>query len=298
MQRKTNHFSAFGACDNVLSAVRFGVCRCGSLFKPVLGRRKYIGHYQKRNSNEHPEQIDRRYYWRFQLELYLQRQDHRPSLLVNWGLGMVSPTKRLQITGRYDRNPQTMGAFANGYPQRTLEQFKDLHPDIQGIENLTAAEYAYATQLAIWATCGQLAVADTSFTSGRATLVKPTSDAQKIRVYESVTEILRLAQSWTKQLYTGLYFHMEKDRLGSSLNIYSETGLEGAAASGEAGIKKEVINGKEYYTRLMYIDSATSTFPNDYMILVYTMDAPSGTIFVDTSNQVFPTREQWGGYHV
>lgn len=217
-----------------------------------------------------------------------------PAYCVNWGLGMVSPTKRLQITGRYDRNPQTMGAFANGYPQRTLEQFKDLHPDIQGIENLTAAEYAYATQLAIWATCGQLAVADTSFTSGRATLVKPTSDAQKIRVYESVTEILRLAQSWTKQLYTGLYFHMEKDRLGSSLNIYSETGLEGAAASGEAGIKKEVINGKEYYTRLMYIDSATSTFPNDYMILVYTMDAPSGTIFVDTSNQVFPTREQWG----
>ena len=217
-----------------------------------------------------------------------------PAYCVNWGLGMVSPTKRLQITGRYDRNPQTMGAFANGYPQRTLEQFKELHPDIQGIENLTAAEYAYATQLAIWATCGQLAVADTSFTSGRATLVKPTSDAQEIRVYESVVEILRLAQSWTKQLYTGLYFHMEKDRLGSSLNIYSETGLEGAAASGEAGIQKEVINGKEYYTRLMYIDSATSTFPNDYMILVYTMDAPSGTIFVDTSNQMFPTREQWG----
>lgn len=111
---------------------------------------------------------------------------------------MVSPTKRLQITGRYDRNPQTMGAFANGYPQRTLDQFKSLHPEIQGIANLTQDEYAYATQLAIWATCGQLSVPGTNFSSGRAALVKPTSDAQKIRVYESVVAILKLAQGWTK----------------------------------------------------------------------------------------------------
>ena len=55
---------------------------------------------------------------------------------------MVSPSKRLEITGRYDRSPKTMGAFANGYPQRTLEQFKELHPDIPGIENLTETEYA------------------------------------------------------------------------------------------------------------------------------------------------------------
>lgn len=78
-----------------------------------------------------------------------------PAYCVNWGLNMVSPTKRLQITGRYDRNPQTMGAFANGYSQRTLEQFKSLHPEIQGIANLTTDEYAYATQLAIWATSVQ-----------------------------------------------------------------------------------------------------------------------------------------------
>ena len=36
---------------------------------------------------------------------------------VNWGLGAPSPAKKLQITGRYSRNPQTMGAFAAGYPQ-------------------------------------------------------------------------------------------------------------------------------------------------------------------------------------
>ena len=159
-----------------------------------------------------------------------------PAYCVNWGLGMVSPSKRLEITGRYDRSPQTMGAFANGYPQRTLEQFKSLHPEIQGIANLTTDEYAYATQLAIWATCGQLAVADTTFTSGRATLVKPTSDAQQIRVYQSVVAILNLAKNWTKQLYTGLYFHMEKDRLGNSLNIYCEDGLESAAAAGDYGL--------------------------------------------------------------
>ena len=217
-----------------------------------------------------------------------------PAYCVNWGLGMVSPSKRLEITGRYDRNPQTMGAFANGYPQRTLEQFKELHPDIQGIANLTKDEYAYATQLAIWATCGQLAVNGTSFTSGRATLVKPTSDAQQIRVYQSVLEILKLASGWTKHQVTGLYFHMDKDRLGSTLDIYNEQGLEGAAAEGSFGLKKETINGKQYYTRLMYIDSATSTYPNNYMILVYSMDAPAGTIFVDASNQVFPTRSQWG----
>lgn len=217
-----------------------------------------------------------------------------PAYCVNWGLGMVSPTKRLQITGRYDRNPQTMGAFANGYPQRTLEQFKSLHPEIQGIANLTTDEYAYATQLAIWATCGQLSVPGTNFSSGRAALVKPTSDAQQIRVYESVVAILKLAQGWTKQLYTGLYFHMEKNSLGNTLTVNDEDGLAGAAQKGVAGIRKETINGKEYYTRLMYVDSATSTYPNDYMILVYSMDAPAGTIFVDASNQALTSRQQWG----
>ena len=42
---------------------------------------------------------------------------------VNWGLSNVSPNKALTLQP-YSRNPKTMGAFANGYPQRTLEQFK------------------------------------------------------------------------------------------------------------------------------------------------------------------------------
>lgn len=87
---------------------------------------------------------------------------------------------------------------------------------------------------------------------------------------------------------------MEKNSLGNTLTVNDEDGLAGAAQKGIAGIRKETINGKEYYTRLMYVDSATSTYPNDYMILVYSMDAPAGTIFVDARNQMLTSRQQWG----
>ena len=39
---------------------------------------------------------------------------------VNWGLKAVSSSKALPLE-EYNRNPQTMGVFANGYPMRTLE---------------------------------------------------------------------------------------------------------------------------------------------------------------------------------
>ena len=129
---------------------------------------------------------------------------------VNHGLKGVSPSKALTVQ-EYNRNPQTMGAFANGYPNRTLEQFKELHADdVRGIANLTEDEYKYATQAAVWATCGQLAVPGTSFTAGRETLAVPTSDAQKIRVFDSVKAILRLANGWTKYLYTGIVSASDK----------------------------------------------------------------------------------------
>ena len=52
---------------------------------------------------------------------------------VNWGLDAVSPSKSLTLQ-EYNRNPRTMGAFANGYPNRTLAQFKELHADdVRGI---------------------------------------------------------------------------------------------------------------------------------------------------------------------
>ncbi len=124
---------------------------------------------------------------------------------VNWGLSAVSPNKALTLQ-EYNRNPQTMGVFANGYPMRTLEQFKELHPDdVRGIASLTEDEYKYATQVAVWASCGQLSVPGTSFTAGRAALVEPTSDAQKIRVYDSVKAMLKYSAHWTKNLYTGAF---------------------------------------------------------------------------------------------
>ena len=77
---------------------------------------------------------------------------------VNHGLKGVSPSKALTVQP-YNRNPQTMGVFASGYPNRTLEQFKELHQDdVRGVNALTEDEYKYATQLAIWASCGQLAI--------------------------------------------------------------------------------------------------------------------------------------------
>ena len=198
---------------------------------------------------------------------------------VNWGLKGVSPSKSLTIQ-EYNRNPQTMGAFANGYPNRTLAQFKELHADdVRGIASLTEDEYKYATQLAVWASCGQLAVSGTSFTAGRASLVEPTADAQKIRVYDSVKIMLKYSAHWTKNLHTGLSIRAEEDRDVRGVEVLNEYGLEGAAADNEDGIKKETIGGKEYYTRVMYVSSATSTWIDGRTTKVYSTDAPQGTIF-------------------
>ncbi len=213
---------------------------------------------------------------------------------VNWGLSAVSSSKSLTLQ-EYNRKPQTMGAFANGYPNRTLEQFKELHPDdVRGIANLTEDEYRYATQVAVWATCGQLSVNGTSFTAGRAALVEPTADAQKIRVYDSVKAILWQAQSWTKNLHTGLFIRAEEDLDVRGVEVAHLSGLAGAAADGTDGIKKETIDGREYYTRVMYVASATSTWIDERKTKVYSTDAPSGTIFVAENNSPLETVQENG----
>lgn len=145
---------------------------------------------------------------------------------INWGLASVSPSKPLTLQA-YNRNPKTMGAFANGYPMRTLEQFKQLHTgDVRGVANLTEAEYEYATQIAVWATCGQIAVPGTSFTAGRSSLIVPTSDAQQIRVFDSIKAILSLSNHWTKNLYCGMYVRGELDRDMKAVEIIDPRGLE------------------------------------------------------------------------
>ena len=206
----------------------------------------------------------------------------------------MSPSKALTVQ-EYNRNPKTMGAFANGYPNRTLAQFKELHADdVRGIANLTEDEYKYATQAAIWATCGQLAVPGTSFTAGRETLAEPTSDAQKIRVFDSVKAILRLANGWSKYLYTGMYLRAEENQDVRGVEVVNEFGLKGAAEDGTDGIKLETINGKEYYTRVMYVASATSTWIDDRTTKVYSTDAPQGTIFVAENNSPLATVQENG----
>ncbi len=213
---------------------------------------------------------------------------------VNHGLKGVSPSKALTVQP-YNRNPQTMGVFAGGYPNRTLEQFKELHQDdVRGVNALTEDEYKYATQLAIWASCGQLAIPGTSFTAGRDTLTEPTADAQKIRIFDSVKAILSLSQHWTKSLHTGLSLRAEEDKDIRGIEVLNEYGLEGAAEDNEDGIKKERINGKEYYTRVVYLASATSTWIDGRKTKVYSTDAPQGTIFVAENNSPLETVQENG----
>lgn len=144
----------------------------------------------------------------------------------------MSPNKALTLQ-EYNRNPQTMGVFANGYPMRTLEQFKELHPDdVRGITNLTEDEYKYATQVAVWASCGQLSVPGTSFTAGRAALVEPTADAQKIRVYDSVKAMLKYSAHWMKNLYTGLSIRAEEGKDVRGVEVLNEYGLSDSPDAG------------------------------------------------------------------
>ena len=209
-----------------------------------------------------------------------------PAYCINWGLKNPSSTKKLTIAGKYTSNPKTMAAFANGYPQRSLEDFISINKaEYPNMANLTREEYASATQIAVWATLGQVAIQGTEFTSGRAWLEEPTSDMQQIRVYEAIKIILNNAQYWDRILVTGLSFRLGKNESGSVLDIEHKDGIQGAEKEGGYGIKIETINGVEYYTRTFVVSSATSTYKHDYTIDVYAENAPDGSIITDlTSN--------------
>lgn len=213
-----------------------------------------------------------------------------PAYCINWGLKNPPSDKKLTIAGRYTANPKTIGAFACGYPQRSLEDFIKINvgrwPEIA---NLTREEYACATQLAVWATLGQLAVEGTDFTSGRATLAIQYSDAQKIRTYKALEIILYNASFWDRPLQTGMQIRLGREEAGNVLNIEHEEGIEGAEKQGAYEIKKETINGAEYYTRSFVASSFTSTFKHDYFIELYTENAPEGTIFAGLDNTPLDT---------
>ena len=125
-------------------------------------------------------------------------------------------------------------------------------------------------------------------------MVEPTSDARQIRIFDSVKAILALSAHWTKHLYPGLSIRSEEDRDLRAVEVIHNDGLEGAASVNQDGIKKETINGKEYYTRMMYVSSATTTWIDGYTTKVYSTDAPAGTIFVAENNSPLETVQENG----
>ncbi len=211
-----------------------------------------------------------------------------PGYCINWGLKAPSESKQIAVSTKYS-NFKTTGAFANGYPQQPLETFLEINDSVTALNGLTVDEYAYATQVAVWATLGQLGIEGTSFTAGRATVKKPSGDAQQVRVFTAIQRILVGADSWTKLLYTGMYLRAEDATLGGDVSLPFGISLEKAAANSSDGIQKETINGIEYYTRSYTAASATSTYFNDYCIDVWAENVPAGTIFCDMTNTPLQT---------
>lgn len=213
-----------------------------------------------------------------------------PAYCVNWGLKNPPSDKKLTIAGRYTANPKTIGAFACGYPQRSLEDFIKINvgrwPEIA---SLTREEYACATQLAVWASLGQLAVEGTDYTTGRASLAIQYSEPQKIRTYKALEIILYNASFWDRPLNTGMHIRLGRTEDGNILNIEHEKGIEGAEAGGLYGVKKETIRGAQYYTRPFVAASATSTYKHGYCIELWAENAPEGTIFTDLNNNPLET---------
>ena len=191
----------------------------------------------------------------------------------------------LEIRGEYTASPATAGAFANGYPQHSLSTFLGRFPGESALNGLTENEYAYATQIAVWATLGQLGVAGTSFTAGSEFVEQPTGDAQQIRVFRAAQLILDSADEWDRIYHTGMYIRLEENELGGNISIPGDMTLEYAADSEQYGIRRENINGTSYITREYIFASATSTYYSDYNIEVWADGAPSGTLFVDENNQ-------------
>ena len=190
----------------------------------------------------------------------------------------------LEIRGEYTASPATAGAFANGYPQHSLETFLGRFPNETLLNGLTENEYAYATQIAVWATLGQLGVEGTAFTAGSEFVAQPVGDAQQMRVFRAVQLILNTARQWDRIYHTGMYIRLENDALGGNISIPADMTLEFAADQEQYGIKREVINGTAYYTREYILASATSTYYDSYCIEAWVSGAPSGTIFVDENN--------------
>lgn len=222
-----------------------------------------------------------------------------PAYCVDYDLTAVDSTTRLTIAGLFTSSPKTAGAFSGGYPQRTLDEFMEINlKDYPEIAGLTENEFANATQFAIWATLGQLAIEGTDFTVGRKTLPVQYEDAQKIRIYRTIQIILSNINHWDRIFQASLNVRASLDENGSMVNVEHERGLPGAVEAGANGIKLETINGTQYYTREFTAASGTSTWKHGYNIEVWAENAPEGTIFTGLDNTELETviwegRKMW-----
>lgn len=206
-----------------------------------------------------------------------------PAYCINHGLAWTN--KALPITGKYTANPQTAGVFANGSPQHSLKTFKDLYEERYPIlADLTEDEYRYATQIAVWASLGQLAIDGTAFTNGQERVAEPTGDLQQLRVFRAIQCLLGVAKDWTKVYQTGMYIRCSENAQDGDVDISHGVTLEAAALQNLEGIKLETINGKSYYTKEYIVASATSTYYQDYTIDLWATDCPAGTMFTDMNN--------------
>ena len=206
-----------------------------------------------------------------------------PAYCIDHGLDYTDEV--LPVVGKYTASPATAGAFANGYPQHSVDTFLGLYlKDNAVLAGLTEAEYAYATQTAVWATLGQLGVDGTPYTAGREYLNPPTGDTQQTRVFRATQLILNAANTWDRVYQTGMYIRLDENAPGGNIAIDSTMTLEFAANENQYGIKREVINGKSYYTREYIFASATSTYYSEYSIELWADNAPEGTIFTDLNN--------------
>ena len=207
--------------------------------------------------------------------------------------GLALTDKPLPITGKYTVSPSTAGAFASGYSQAPLETFLWLYQaDNPILAGLTEEEYRYATQLAVWATLGQLGVAGTRFTAGREQLEEPVGDTQQMRVFRAVQLIARNAGRWDRVYRTGMYIRVNEDKLGGNVAVPPDMTLDFAADREQYGIRREVINGKSYFTKEYIVASATSTYWQDYTIDLWAEGCPVGTIFTDLDNKEL-ARNKW-----
>ena len=210
-----------------------------------------------------------------------------PAYCIDHGLDYTDEV--LPVTGKYTASPATAGAFANGYPQHSVETFLGLYlKDNAVLAGLTEAEFAYATQVAVWATLGQLGVDGTPYTAGREYLNPPTGDTQQTRVFRASQLLLQAASTWDRVYQTGMYIRVSENALDGNVAIPPDMTLDFAANNEQYGIKREVINGKSYYTKEYIFASATSTYYSDYNIELWADNAPEGTIFTALDNVELP----------